>query len=87
MSLQVAGDIGGAQHLPADVAGNFALMADHVRAQTVFGSESRRAGRYLAFKRSFCGVNVLNVTAEMIWPGEALSTDRADIRFMHTPVV
>lgn len=30
VSLQVAGDVGGAQHLPADAAGHFAFVSDHV---------------------------------------------------------
>lgn len=30
VSLQVAGDVGGTQHLPADAAGHFAFVSDHV---------------------------------------------------------
>lgn len=44
MSLQVAGDVCGAQHLAADVARDLALVPDHVRAQAVFGGECGRAG-------------------------------------------
>ena len=44
MRLEVAGDVGGAEHLAADVAGDLALVPDHVRAQAVFGGERRRAG-------------------------------------------
>lgn len=39
VSLEVTCDVGGAQHLPADVAGDLALVSYHVRAQTVFGGE------------------------------------------------
>lgn len=39
MRLEVTGDVGGAQHLPTDVTGHFALVSDHVGAQAVFGSE------------------------------------------------
>ena len=44
MRLEVAGDVGGAEHLAADVAGDLALVPDHVRAQAVFGGEGRGAG-------------------------------------------
>lgn len=44
VSLQVAGDVGGAQHLAADAAGHFAFVSDHVRTESVFGGESRGAG-------------------------------------------
>lgn len=30
VSLQVAGDVGGAKHLPTDAAGHFAFVSDHV---------------------------------------------------------
>lgn len=39
--LQVAGDVGCAQHLPTDAAGHLSLVSDHVRTQTVFGGKSR----------------------------------------------
>ena len=39
MGLQVAGDVGRTQHLATDVAGDFALMSDHVGAQTIFGGK------------------------------------------------
>ena len=39
MGLQVAGDVGRAQHLATDVAGDLALMPDHVGAKSVFGSK------------------------------------------------
>lgn len=44
VSLQVAGDVGGAQHLPADAAGHFAFVSDHVWTESVFGGKSRGAG-------------------------------------------
>ena len=40
VGLQVAGDVGRTQHLATDVAGDFALMSDHVGAQTIFGGKS-----------------------------------------------
>lgn len=49
----MAGDVGRAEHLSTDAAGDFAFVSDHVGAQSVFGGESRGTGRYLAFKRSF----------------------------------
>ncbi len=104
VGLEVAGDVGGTQHLPANVAGDFAFMPYHVWTQTVFGGEGGRAGlqwrkdkslcgqsatdqwnslivqesegqsyRYLAFKGSFCGVYVLDMTAKMIRPVERKS--------------
>lgn len=50
--LQVAGDVGGAEHLATDVAGDLPFVPDHVRTQSVFGGEGGSAGRYLAFERS-----------------------------------
>ncbi len=110
VGLEVAGDVGGTQHLPANVAGDFAFMPYHVWTQTVFGGEGGRAGlqwrkdksvcrqsatdqwnslivqeserhaqsyRYLAFKGSFCGVYVLDMTAKMIRPvGEEITYKR-----------
>lgn len=37
----MAGDVGCAQHLAADVAGDLPFMSDHVGAQSVFGGEGR----------------------------------------------
>ncbi len=42
--LQVTRDVSSTEHFAADVAGHLAFVPDHVRAQTVFGSEGRRAG-------------------------------------------
>lgn len=83
----MAGDVGSAKHLATYVAGDFTLMPDHVGTQAVFGGKSRCAGRYLALKRPLCRVDVFNVTAEMIWPGEAFATDGADVGLVHTTVV
>jgi hypothetical protein len=44
VGLEVAGNVGSAQHLATDVAGHLALVSDHVGAQAVFGGESRGAG-------------------------------------------
>lgn len=49
----MAGDVGGAEHFPADVTGDLPFMADHVGAKSVFGGEGRGTGRYLTFERSF----------------------------------
>lgn len=40
----MAGDVGCAQHLAADVAGDLPFMSDHVGAQSVFGGEGRSTG-------------------------------------------
>lgn len=50
--LQVTGDVCGTEHLAAYVAGDLALVPDHVGAQAVFGGKGGGAGRYLAFERS-----------------------------------
>lgn len=42
--LEVTGDVGRAEHLAADVAGDLPLVSDHVGAQTVFGGEGRGTG-------------------------------------------
>lgn len=44
VSLQMAGDVGGAEHLPTDAAGHFAFVSDHVGTESVFGGESRGTG-------------------------------------------
>lgn len=49
----MAGDVGCAQHLPADATGDLAFVPDHVGTESVFGGESRGTGRYLTFERSF----------------------------------
>lgn len=49
----MAGDVGCAQHLAADVAGDLPFMSDHVGAQSVFGGEGRSTSRYLTFEWSF----------------------------------
>jgi len=41
VSLQVAGDVSCAEHLPTDAAGDLAFMPDHVGTESVFGGESR----------------------------------------------
>lgn len=52
--LQMTGDVGGAEHLATDVAGDLALMPDHMGAQTIFGGESRGAGlEQCIFRRNF----------------------------------
>lgn len=38
--LQVAGDVGCAQHLSTDATGDFAFMSDHVGTESVFGGKS-----------------------------------------------
>lgn len=55
MGLEVAGNVGGAQHLAADVAGHLSLVSDHVGAQAVFGGKSRGAGlrRYTGTLRGY----------------------------------
>lgn len=40
----MAGDVGCAQHLAADVAGDLPFMSDHVGTQSVFGGEGRSTG-------------------------------------------
>ena len=40
----MAGNVGCAQHLAADVAGDLPFMSDHVGAQSVFGGEGRSTG-------------------------------------------
>lgn len=40
MCLQVAGYVCSTEHLATDIAGDFAFMSDHVRAQTIFGGKS-----------------------------------------------
>lgn len=40
VGLQVAGDVGRAQHLSTDATGDFAFVSDHVGAESVFGGES-----------------------------------------------
>lgn len=106
VSLQVAGDVGCAEHLPTDATGHLAFMPDHVGTESVFGGESRGTGlrqhsktgvsdqcrktksnnnnsndgnnveaeandsyRYLTFKRSFWGVHMLHMAAQMVRPG------------------
>lgn len=40
----MTGDVGRAEHLPTDAAGDLALVPDHVGAESVFGGESRGTG-------------------------------------------
>lgn len=40
VGLQVAGDVGRAQHLSTDATGDFAFVSDHVGAESVFGGKS-----------------------------------------------
>lgn len=70
----MAGDVGGAQHLPTDATGDFAFMSDHVGSESVFGGESRGTGSYLTFEWPFCGMHMLHVAAQVVRPGEAFST-------------
>ena len=44
--LQVAGDVGRAQELPADVARHLAFVAHHVCPQSVFGGKGSSARRH-----------------------------------------
>lgn len=44
VSLQMAGDVGCAEHLPTDATGDFAFVPDHVGAESVFGGKSRGTG-------------------------------------------
>lgn len=44
VGLQMAGDVGGAQHLSTDAAGDFAFVSDHVGSESVFGGKSRGTG-------------------------------------------
>lgn len=40
VGLQVAGDVGCAQHLSTDATGDFAFVSDHVGTESVFGGKS-----------------------------------------------
>lgn len=44
VSLQMAGDVGCAEHLPTDATGDFAFVPDHVGTESVFGGKSRGTG-------------------------------------------
>lgn len=44
VSLQVAGDVGRAEHLPTDATGHLAFVSDHVGTESVFGGKSRGTG-------------------------------------------
>lgn len=44
MCLEVTCNIGSTQHFATDVAGHFAFMPNHVRAQTIFGCKGRGTG-------------------------------------------
>lgn len=99
VGLQVAGDVGRAQHLSTDATGDFAFVSDHVGAESVFGGKSggaslqRHVGadegsvfsgaatqegqwqrvsnhtyRYLTFKRSFGGMHMFHMAAQMVRP-------------------
>lgn len=97
MGLQVAGDVGRAEHLSADATGDFAFVSDHVGSESVFGGKSGgtslrgrkrrrwgfsgtdggrvRTARYptyrdLTFKRSFRGMHMFDMAAQMVWPAQ-----------------
>lgn len=40
VGLQVAGDVGCAQHLSTDATGDFTFVSDHVGTESVFGGKS-----------------------------------------------
>lgn len=39
VGLEVAGDVGGTQHLSAHVTSDFPFMANHMRPKSVFGGK------------------------------------------------
>lgn len=44
VGLQVAGDVGCAEHLSTDATGDFAFVSDHVGTESVFGGKSGGTG-------------------------------------------
>lgn len=83
----MTGDVGCAEHLPTDAAGDLALVSDHVGTESVFGGESRGTGRYLTFKRSFGGMHMLHMAAQVVWPGKAFPTHRTNIGLVDSPIM
>lgn len=78
-------DVSGGQELATDVAGDFLLMANHVRTQTILRGKAGLTGR--TFEGPLRGVHLSDVTVEMVGPGESLATVGADVGFFHTTLV
>lgn len=79
--LQVVCHVCGPQVLSTHLAGHLVFMTGQVGAQAVSSRKGGIAG--LTLVRSLRSVHLLDMSIQVIWPGETFPTALADVRFAH----